>query len=395
MNVRSIYLSLLMFTGLNLMLWGAAKSTTSDMDFDVNFDGTREMRLNSTGLAVGTSLSPAANLHIAGNAIFSSALFVGTTSGSSNLNIGGSLGFSTNSISGNANLGSHSYVLVDTSSANAYLTLPYAGNCSGQMLTIKKTSSLNKAFVSGGANKIESWGIAEMSTSTSGTPAMSVVSNGQQWYITSLSGNSWAPTASENLIGWWSFDEPSGATVYGQHSSGNNGTMGSPGVVSRVTGPRGGALEFDGSSNVSLGNNFKLQPPFTICNWLYWSNPGTTDAQTFFSKTNAGFSYALRYIVSQSKIKFQLYTDVTNNGLFYTTSTVSANTWAHVACSYDGVNSKIFLNGNLENTYAISGNLIHSNINAYFGYGGFCGRLDDFRIYNKALSASEIQEIMR
>lgn len=86
-----------------------------------------------------------------------------------------------------------------------------------------------------------------------------------------------------------------------------------------------------------------------------------------------------------------------------TTSTLSANTWYHVAYSWDGSTIRIYLNGNLEST---TSTLQASNgrqnvttlgtgttprlIGSRSGSAYFNGKISMFRNYNIALSASEV-----
>ena len=79
------------------------------------------------------------------------------------------------------------------------------------------------------------------------------------------------------------------------------------------------------------------------------------------------------------------------------TTSWTANTWYHIAASFDGIDFKIHVNGVLEGTVnhpgthsAASGPRIGSN-NA--GANNFDGRIDDFRIYNYALSDSDVGKL--
>jgi len=120
-------------------------STTGQIKFDANFDNQAELILNSTGLGIG--VTPSTNLHVNGNAIVSDQLFVGGSSGVSNLNMNGTIGYGFETVSANATLSSNSIVLVDSSSDNITLYLPLAANVIGRKYTIKKMSTLNELYV--------------------------------------------------------------------------------------------------------------------------------------------------------------------------------------------------------------------------------------------------------
>ena len=81
------------------------------------------------------------------------------------------------------------------------------------------------------------------------------------------------------------------------------------------------------------------------------------------------------------------------------TSQLPLNTWTHLAATYDGTTLRIFVNGVQVGTRAVSGALLTSTGALRLGGNSiwgeyFQGRLDDIRIYNRALSAAEIQADM-
>jgi hypothetical protein len=78
---------------------------------------------------------------------------------------------------------------------------------------------------------------------------------------------------------------------------------------------------------------------------------------------------------------------------------VGTNTWTHVAGTYDGSNMKVYVNGQLKGTRAVTGAINTNTMPIYIGQNGntdgfFAGKLDEVRIYNRALSGSEIQSAM-
>lgn len=74
------------------------------------------------------------------------------------------------------------------------------------------------------------------------------------------------------------------------------------------------------------------------------------------------------------------------------------NTWYHFVATYDGVDMKLYINGILENEQNASGAVVDYSAQIFTlgdGRGGtswypFNGRLDDLKIYNRALTAEEI-----
>jgi hypothetical protein len=72
------------------------------------------------------------------------------------------------------------------------------------------------------------------------------------------------------------------------------------------------------------------------------------------------------------------------------------NQWSHLAATYDGATLKLYINGALAGTKNVTGSI--TTTNGAFRIGGnsiwgewFNGIIDEVRIYNRALSVSEIQ----
>jgi hypothetical protein len=177
---KLVFVLMLTIQVTQLNAQGVVSSISGALSFDVENDGTHEMLLNSIGLGVG--MTPSSNLSVSGNAIFSSSLSIGEF-GSSNLNISGTLSLSSESLNGEATLSDHSVYLVDSSSDNVVLVLPYASNVSGRVITVKKTSTLNQIYLSGGGNLIDDEVAIKLSSGNMG--AFKLVSNGHQWNVLS------------------------------------------------------------------------------------------------------------------------------------------------------------------------------------------------------------------
>ena len=238
---------------LSCALIADVKSTTGQIKFDTQMDNQAEMTLNATGLGIGTT--PSSNLHVAGNTVISRSLSIGGTSGSSNLNINGTIGFGFETVSENTILSSNSIVLVDSSSDNIIITLPYAGNVTGRHYTIKKISTEHSVWLSGGGNLIDTARCIEF---LSGEHSYcSVLSNGSQWLITNSSTHSLG-VAADNLIGWWKMDAMAGGNLlvdelnlYPANPFIESSHADSAATVS-ATGLFDQAIEFDGDKDTNV-----------------------------------------------------------------------------------------------------------------------------------------------
>ncbi len=86
------------------------------------------------------------------------------------------------------------------------------------------------------------------------------------------------------------------------------------------------------------------------------------------------------------------------------TNALTLNTWTHVAGSYDGQNLRVFVNGVEQNMLAFQGSIVSSpnypltlgklSDPSQFAQRFFDGKMDEVRIWNRALTATELMANM-
>ncbi len=207
-----------------------------------------------------------------------------------------------------------------------------------------------------------------------------------------------ACTTGANLVGAWGFDEASGGSVGDASGRGNTGTI--SGATRSTAGKFGSALTFDGlndlvtvadSASLDLTNRATLEA---------WVNPTAlgADWRTVLMKEQPGqLVYSLYGHNDAGRPSGHLYTsgDLQLNG----SSPLPANTWSHLAMTWDGSTQRLFVNGTQVGTRAVTGNLVNSAGALRFGGNNvwaewFAGRIDEVRIYGRALSPTELQADM-
>ena len=191
----------------------------------------------------------------------------------------------------------------------------------------------------------------------------------------------------------------SGTTWTDLISEVNNGTL-----VNGVgyNSDNGGSLVFDGvNDGVQLaGTNFSLNQ-MTISSWNFSSN--YVQNGFMFEKTTNGSvntQYSLFYN-GGNQIYYRTYgLSTTDLILSSATTYVINNKWNHIVATFDGTNKRIYVNGILRATSAnLTGTVTQNTtgaayIGVYGNFGGyrFNGRISQTQLYNKALTASEIQQ---
>ena len=207
------------------------------------------------------------------------------------------------------------------------------------------------------------------------------------------------------LVAAFGFDEVSGTTVSDSSAAGNHGSFSATNGPTRTTEGRfGGALVFDGINDlVSVADSDSLDSTrMTISAWV---KPGAlSDWRSLIMKERtgtgtAGFVYAL-YAASGSQGPSAY---IRQGGALHNTTpaaALAAGAWQHLAATFDGTRLRVYVNGVQVESFAVSGNLATSTRplfiggNVVFGDEFFSGVIDEVRIYNRALTADEIQTVM-
>jgi len=254
-----------------------------------------------------------------------------------------------------------------------------------------------------GASLTYNWVFGDGSTSTAANPSHNYAALGI--YIARLTvsdginvtiSSDLNIVVNNGLVAAYGFEESSGSTATDSSGNNNTGTLiNSP--IRTASGKFGKALQFNGTSsyvNIPDSPSLNLTTGLTLMAWCY---PTTV--------TN---SY--RNVVYKPEDIYFLegFTPTPNAPRFYgtfssanlnATATLPLSQWTHLACTYDGATMRLYVNGVQVSSRAQTGQILNS---AYdLGIGGnslngqyWPGMIDEVRIYNRPLSAGEIQTNM-
>ncbi len=210
--------------------------------------------------------------------------------------------------------------------------------------------------------------------------------------------------STDGLINYYAFDNQSledSASTY-------DGTMagGAQFGLDRFDTPNA-ALRLDGSGYANFGDIDITTPNFTIA---FWMKPNTISAGESWSilgkrgvcSTGNFFSV----VMSSNGIGMSMYSGSNGNGTASAGGTILANTWHHVAFTADVANQQTlkYIDGVLVSTKDWGGavgsidsstpfKIANSSCVGVDGTSRFKGYLDEIRVYNKPLSATEISNI--
>ena len=225
-------------------------------------------------------------------------------------------------------------------------------------------------------------------------------------------------------LAWWKMDECQGSTLYDSGvwlknatitpgASGNTsvGTCGS-GVSTEMwndgtTGKRNASLGFDGTDDYASVNSPSLPTgDFTYAVWFYHTADSTDYLFASQQSAGAGNEIALRQVSSGSGSNIRFDLDGSTSRCLGNNS-ASLNTWHHYAVTRSGSTVTGYLDGQQDCTGTDGDTLDFGSCPFYIGvdddsatcpgstYSNYWeGLLDDFRVYNYALTAQQIKKIM-
>jgi len=240
--------------------------------------------------------------------------------------------------------------------------------------------------------------------------------NQSKYNVSVASPSTGSGQLAKGLVGYWTFDSKNlRANVADSSGLGNTGYLQNftSTTSALVAGKIGQGLKFDGVDDaikVGTKSSLQLTSTLTVSAWVYLkSNSGN---QSIIININNGVVCESFYLaigsgvgcsgLTASRFNFEVVTSNSGQAVMISSSNAPVNKWTHVLGVYDGSTMKLYINGTLDNTKTNVTGTISSTMNQFFSIGGdisgavrymLNGSLDDVRVYNRALSASEVLQL--
>ncbi|MFA6077782.1 MAG: LamG domain-containing protein [Candidatus Paceibacterota bacterium] len=195
------------------------------------------------------------------------------------------------------------------------------------------------------------------------------------------------------LVGYWNFNDGVGTKTGDISGNGNTGTVSN---ATWTQGRFGKALYFGGvNSSVSVPNKpiFDITSSITLSAW-YKKDVGSGTNKWLVHKATVNTSYSM---FIEGGLKMRIEHPAMQD---CATTEPSEGVWHHAVSTYDGTNMRVYVDGVLKQTCAATGSINISGggieIGSFSSTGyPFKGVIDEVRIYNRALSASEISDLYK
>lgn len=207
------------------------------------------------------------------------------------------------------------------------------------------------------------------------------------------------PPPSTGLFASYAFSEGNGTTTADSSGNSHAGTLN--GATWTTQGKYGNALSFNGSSaSVALGNWNISGSGLTLTAWVRATDWKATEDVRIISKATGTQEQEHWWMLSENggKPRFRLKAGGSTSTLVGS-STLPLTTWVHLAATYDGAIMRLYQDGGLVGSLAKTGAIDQGTASINIGrnpVGGnyFSGIIDEVRVYNRALTISEIQTEM-
>jgi hypothetical protein len=220
-----------------------------------------------------------------------------------------------------------------------------------------------------------------------------------------LNGNS--AEAANGLVGYWKFDETSASGTAADSSGNGNDAVAnslatpSVDVPTSITFSNPRSTNFDGSQYFTIDR--PIQDNFTICTWAKVTNVGNGYAHwetaAFLDSELGGlgddFGFGLNASGELTYGNGGDYDDWVHGD-----NALNDNAWHHNCVTRKESTGEVvlYVDGVVEATGTLSTGTLDGNGQAIIGYGtdganSLQGNLDDFRIYDRVLSADEVAQL--
>ncbi len=207
----------------------------------------------------------------------------------------------------------------------------------------------------------------------------------------------YVPTS--GLVGWWPFN----GNANDESGNGNNGTVNGATLTADRFGNANSAYYFSGAScatriDASV-NTSSIQTGLTFSYWFLQSGNGCLGPRTFeFYSPGQGPGF----LVTQN---FGI-----TSGLGYTTGSnqnvslgfppTALNQWAHIVFTNNGAMARVFKDGVLVDSVAVTGSVVLYNTMCigrmdHPAYDAHQGDIDDIGIWNRALTQQEVTSLFQ
>jgi len=210
-----------------------------------------------------------------------------------------------------------------------------------------------------------------------------------------------AQMPTEGLIAYYPFN----GNAIDESDNGNNGIIYGATLINDRFGNPNSAYTFDGLDDYIEVNDAETLNPYSGITYGGWFNVAnlTQYNKRMIAKTEySGYNLTLNHENYENLISARIRVNNSYLVTYFSTDLIQANSWFSVYVTFDGYNERLYLNGQQVDLKTRDGVIIASNQPLLIGAEPsyelgvmyyLTGIIDDVRIYNRALTQTEIQTL--
>ena len=216
-----------------------------------------------------------------------------------------------------------------------------------------------------------------------------------------------AKIITNGLVGRWEFDEGSGGTANDSSGNGNDGTVNNsptwianPGYSTSFANLY--SLDFEATNTyIDAGDQAALnvQSTMSITFWIKPDGSSDTFSQVMGKYEDGNNNWIINKYLGETRIRMDFLEDGTRAQYMSAVDSIPNDTWTHIAVVYSSNNYTLYINGSNAATTGHGSNNPAASTSFRIGtntaqsHTHFSGEIDDVRVYNRALSATEAASI--
>jgi hypothetical protein len=220
---------------------------------------------------------------------------------------------------------------------------------------------------------------------------------GQRAGVIASSQGTTSSTLLSGLVPYWKFDDANGNAV--DSNAGLTGVITDGTPTYSVTGKVGTAITFNGAAHFLVGTTTALRLPQITISFTF----KTTTSSYFGLVTNTWDDgtnfYGFSITTELNHVRARGFKGDTEIPYVEGTTDITTGEWFHVAFTSDGTNLKLYINGTQEGGDVSFPNSLIYDGNCNFDIGArnnggipFTGTMDEVKVWNRALTQSEITQ---
>jgi parallel beta-helix repeat protein len=200
----------------------------------------------------------------------------------------------------------------------------------------------------------------------------------------------------DDSMGYWTMDSASSivdSSDFGQTGTPYNTPVSATGIVDD-------AVDFSADNKyvkISSKTTLDIKNNMTVSAWIKWNGDNTETYQIVTSKKDDWRFGLTSFSSSTAKLAFSATGDYSSGWTETTRRMISSGTWYKVAVTYDGISTKLYIDGIQVASEVGSGDINDSCANIYIGSFGyetysFNGIIDEVKIRHDSLTEQEIYD---